>query len=125
MNAILHLSWGSCVGPQKPRGAATQNRSQATGRALEALGSLSTSYGLRERRDSLPTRTRGFKGVRRSTPLLIRGRTSMPGKKYPISNRAVSGPSEPWMQLASMELAKSLRIVPGRPWPGPWRPSPP
>ena len=33
------------------------------------LSSLADS-GLPERRDSLPTRGRGFKGVRRSTPLL-------------------------------------------------------
>src|SRR6266508_6914524 len=34
-------------------------------------------------------------------------------KKYGISDTADSGESEPWTALASIELAKSLRMVPG------------
>src|SRR5207249_10564150 len=43
---------------------------------------------------------------------LHRGQTSRLEKKYEISTPAVSGESEPWTALASMDDAKSLRIVP-------------
>src|SRR5262249_15213234 len=42
-----------------------------------------------------------------------RGWTSRALKKYGISNAADSGESDPWTALASMDEAKSLRIVPG------------
>ena len=43
-------------------------------------------------------------------PVLRRARASP--KKKPISKRAVSGASEPWMALRSMLAAKRLRMVP-------------
>ena len=43
---------------------------------------------------------------------LHRGQSSRLEKKYGISTPAVSGESEPWTALASMDDAKSLRIVP-------------
>jgi len=46
------------------RGVGTP-RPMALHAGVETIGN-----GRRERRDSLPTRARGFKGVRRSTPLL-------------------------------------------------------
>ena len=36
----------------------------------------------------------------------------MPEKKYPSSNAAVSGASEPWVALFSIERPNSLRSVP-------------
>src|SRR6185369_15589709 len=38
--------------------------------------------------------------------------SSIPGKKNPISARAVSGPSEPWAAFCSTSVPNSPRIVP-------------
>src|SRR5258707_1871040 len=39
--------------------------------------------------------------------------SSRPEKKYPISKAALSGASEPWVQLLPMLVPRSWRMVPG------------
>ena len=61
----------------------------------------------RERRPALPDAERRGERVG-----IYRGQSSKLEKKYGISNDADSGESEPCTAFASIDVAKSLRIVP-------------